>query len=138
MARPSNQGAAFCKKGHELSEDNLYRVGKYKYCKQCRKDAHERYRATPKGKASAKIRDLKPNFWTLERFEFALKAQNNACDICKSSFDSFPKSPFSDHDHLTNDPRGLLCSGCNSGLGMFKDSPALLEYAAAYLRKYGK
>ncbi len=38
----------------------------------------------------------------------------------------------------TSKPRGLLCSTCNSGIGMFDDNPALLELAAEYLRKYGK
>lgn len=38
-----------------------------------------------------------------------------------------------DHCHKTKKIRGLLCVRCNSGLGGFKDSPALLENAILYL-----
>ena len=40
-----------------------------------------------------------------------------------------------DHDHNTGQIRGLLCNGCNKGLGLFKDSPQLLESAINYLKK---
>jgi hypothetical protein len=40
-----------------------------------------------------------------------------------------------DHDHNTGKIRGLLCNGCNKGLGLFKDSPQLLESAINYLKK---
>jgi DNA-directed RNA polymerase subunit RPC12/RpoP len=41
-----------------------------------------------------------------------------------------------DHDHKTEKSRGLLCTSCNQGLGMFKDNiPRLLD-AIEYLRKH--
>ncbi len=38
-----------------------------------------------------------------------------------------------DHDHSTGDIRGVLCSRCNCGLGMFRDDPELLEFAKVYI-----
>ena len=42
-----------------------------------------------------------------------------------------------DHNHHTGELRGLLCYSHNAGLGMFQDSPELLEKAANYLRETG-
>jgi hypothetical protein len=41
-----------------------------------------------------------------------------------------------DHCHSKGHVRALLCRACNNGLGMFKDSPDLLEKAAEYLRSH--
>ena len=40
-----------------------------------------------------------------------------------------------DHDHGTGAVRGVLCSQCNSALGMFKDDVATMTRAIAYLRE---
>ncbi len=39
-----------------------------------------------------------------------------------------------DHCHETGRVRGLLCSGCNVGLGMFREQPKFLLNAVGYLR----
>jgi hypothetical protein len=41
-----------------------------------------------------------------------------------------------DHCHHTDQLRGMLCDGCNMGLGYFKDNLPNLLAAAVYLRKY--
>jgi hypothetical protein len=38
-----------------------------------------------------------------------------------------------DHDHKAGSIRGMLCNRCNKGLGLFRDSPELLEYARIYI-----
>ena len=40
-----------------------------------------------------------------------------------------------DHCHVGGEVRGLLCSNCNVGLGMFADNPEALEAAARYIRR---
>ena len=58
----------------------------------------------------------------------ALRASTTECVICGSN------DPLVvDHDHQTQKVRGLLCNHCNMGLGHFRDSPMLLEFAAQYL-----
>lgn len=40
-----------------------------------------------------------------------------------------------DHDHKTGKVRGILCQGCNLGLGGFRDNPGYLLSALSYLNK---
>jgi hypothetical protein len=40
-----------------------------------------------------------------------------------------------DHCHKHGGNRGYLCNTCNSGLGMFRDSPEVLRKAIAYLER---
>lgn len=39
-----------------------------------------------------------------------------------------------DHDHVTSKVRALLCSNCNTALGLLKDSPTLMERSAEYIK----
>lgn len=71
---------------------------------------------------------------TLEEYNELLKKQNNVCAICGSS--SGEKSFSVDHDHITGKVRGLLCRGCNVGIGNLKDDPELLEKAIIYIKKF--
>ncbi len=58
--------------------------------------------------------------------------QGGVCAICGHS-EKIDRALHVDHDHATNEVRGLLCNACNTGLGLFRDSPALLEAAMDYL-----
>lgn len=40
-----------------------------------------------------------------------------------------------DHNHDTNEIRGVLCTGCNLALGHVKDSSRILRDLASYLEK---
>lgn len=67
------------------------------------------------------------------------KQQNYCCDICGIHEEQHSRGKlFIDHCHETGNYRALLCTTCNSLLGMAKDSPELLHKAADYLRKYGR
>ena len=85
------------------------------------------------------------NGFSIGDFEAALLLQQGKCAICRHLFTpqqlepsarylKQKNKPCADHDHTTKKPRGVLCVNCNVGLGNFKDSPALLEAAIAYLR----
>ena len=64
-----------------------------------------------------------------------LDDQNNCCAICKTEFID-AKATHVDHNHSTNELRGILCRNCNVGLGHFKDSKSLLLDAVEYLTRY--
>jgi hypothetical protein len=69
-----------------------------------------------------------------------LAAQNGCCDICGKAESNEIKgkvvSLAVDHDHKTGAIRALLCSACNTALGLFNDDPALLDAAKAYLNRH--
>jgi hypothetical protein len=63
-----------------------------------------------------------------------LLADNPNCNICGTSQSECDRRFHVDHSHETGKVRGILCFNCNSGLGMFKDSPENLESAIKYLK----
>lgn len=103
-----------CHRGHPLSGDNLYRPrdGKRR-CKQC---ARRRSWLGRYGLAEAE-------------FDALLIAQAGRCAIC----DDEMRNPEIDHDHNTEQVRGLLCHRCNMALGIFGDRPELLRSALEYV-----
>ncbi len=58
-------------------------------------------------------------------------SQGDACLLCGE-----PDPGHLDHDHDTGRVRGLLCERCNLGLGLFRDDPATLRAAAAYVERH--
>lgn len=70
---------------------------------------------------------------SLDEYNSLLASQSGVCALCGGG--SGQRRFAVDHCHSTGKVRGLLCRACNTGLGLFKDSPALLEKGAAYLRK---
>lgn len=70
---------------------------------------------------------------TTEQFEDMRKAQSDCCAICGERIAG--KNCHVDHCHQTGIVRGLLCSLCNLGIGMFKDDPTRLSSAIAYLQQ---
>jgi hypothetical protein len=67
-------------------------------------------------------------------YDRMLKLQNGLCAICGSSNTGHKNKSFAtDHDHKTGKIRGLLCRGCNVGIGNLQDDPVLLLKAANYI-----
>lgn len=73
---------------------------------------------------------------TAEEFDARRKSQGFCCAICGVPESKCYRGLHLDHDHTTGKNRGLLCSPCNIGLGMFKDSGTLLDSAKRYLTVY--
>lgn len=66
----------------------------------------------------------------LETYKTMVIEQNHLCKICNKHTNSL----VIDHCHKTNKIRGLLCTQCNTGLGLFKDNPSFLMSAIRYLK----
>ena len=99
------------------------------YCKPC----HQKY-MKDNPKYIAKWRLKNSYGMTLEEKEALLKSQNNKCKICKDELQG--KKLHIDHCHTTGKIRAILCHHCNTGLGLFKESPELLTKAIEYLEKH--
>lgn len=79
-------------------------------------------------------RGNRPRKYGLTQVEITARAksQGGGCAICGRSDDGFPVV---DHCHTTGRPRGLLCRGCNFGLGHLKDDLDLMRAAERYLAR---
>lgn len=75
---------------------------------------------------------------TLDDYDAMLETQGGGCAICGKMPEEHGARLHVDHDHETDEVRGLLCRNCNAGLGWFLDSPGLCKTAMLYLQKYGK
>jgi hypothetical protein len=71
-----------------------------------------------------------------DQFDQMLKDHNEVCAVCGNK-DRNGRALAVDHCHTTNKIRGLLCTDCNTALGLLKDSKELLTSALKYLdREY--
>lgn len=92
---------------------------------------------------SYKDQYLKKRFGvSLEWYNDRLASQNGVCFICAREETAthqktgLPRMMAVDHCHTHGHVRALLCSKCNTGLGSFRDDPALLRAAADYLENH--
>ena len=83
--------------------------------------------------ASANMMGLTPYRMTVKDYNRLFTEQNGVCAICGIK-PTLERRLAVDHSHTTNKIRGLLCTLCNSGLGMFKDNIDLLARAISYLK----
>lgn len=56
---------------------------------------------------------------TIDEYNTMLKNQNGGCAICEMKHNHNRRFCI-DHCHKTNTVRGLLCNGCNTGLGFYE------------------
>jgi hypothetical protein len=73
---------------------------------------------------------------TLDQYQNMFNLQEGKCAICGIHQDELTRALYIDHDHCTENIRGLLCHKCNSILGYVNDDINLLENAIKYLIKY--
>lgn len=96
------------------------------------------YYADPERKRKYKSLELKRTYGiTLEQYELLFNRQNGLCAICnKPELGTRNDYLAVDHDHTTNEIRGLLCNFCNRAIGLFCDDIVVIEQAVEYLKEY--
>lgn len=135
--------------GEVKSAEDFYalprvRTGRFSECKKCncaRARAFNRRRRQEDPTWSVNNRLRSVYGISLAEYEGMLAAQGGGCAVCGST-DAGGKGRFHvDHDHSCcpgsrscgRCVRGLLCHGCNVGIGSLRDDPERLLAAAAYL-----
>lgn len=145
-----------CKTQKPLTEFHKHPTNKDRLqtdCKDCRRHRSREYQRRHRAEASARTvawykanpekaakhratRGLKKYGLTAESFTAMLIDQGSCCEICKKSL-AVRKEQHIDHCHMTGQVRGILCHGCNMGLGHFGDDVGRLLAAANYLAAAG-
>jgi Recombination endonuclease VII len=120
--RNAGLGPRRCACGAEVTT----RVGK-PVCPECRKDPR------PDAQIRERRRTLRTYGLTQADWDNLLRRQGNRCAICRTEEPGFRSEWDIDHDHVTDQVRGLLCGRCNRGIGQFHEDPAILMAAAQYL-----
>ena len=75
---------------------------------------------------------------TSEDYDLLLEQQSKCCAICRSDDPSGFKYFHIDHDHTTGKIRGLLCSKCNTAIGLFGEDIAVMNAALDYLKRHSE
>lgn len=106
------------------------RFGRYSLCRDCPSGliaAHQR---------ATRSSSLKSKYGIdIDEYERIWYSQGGRCAVCNRRGGS--RGLAVDHNHETNQVRGLLCGECNMGLGRFHDNPVLLSRATEYLLRRG-
>ena len=71
---------------------------------------------------------------TLDEYNQMFAEQEGKCLICGRHQSEFKNALGVDHDHVTGEIRGLLCTHCNNALGCVNDNIDLLYKLIEYLK----
>lgn len=78
---------------------------------------------------------------TIDIYDDLIEKHQGLCAICNNEETRLSRNGgvcrlAIDHCHSTGKIRGLLCHGCNTGIGKFKDNIDLLQAAITYLKQH--
>jgi len=125
-----------CKRGHILSETSTTYHEGTRRCKICIEKGRTKRKTNGTKKVYEDRARQKRTGWSTEQIQRTIKDQSNRCAICKRILFG-DKFTCADHKHgVPPKPRGILCSNCNTGIGLLKESPKIMKSAISYLRKY--
>ena len=125
----SSKICSTCKKYTPLEEfdkSSVNKDGLSGRCKTCRK---------LREKPLTRKHNLRSKYdLTEQEYDYLVYVQGNKCAICSTIRPGGYGIHWQiDHDHITGEVRGLLCSNCNTALGLLKEDRNVLHKAAEYL-----
>lgn len=141
---PGKGQHAIKRKQKRIEEENKTGL---KTCSVCKKQKPlDKFHIASKTEKSCRCRDCTSEAFLRYRYKISVSQfwdfynkQKGACAICEVNFNLEYGSTWRsklvavDHCHETGVVRGILCSSCNQGLGMFRDSANLMMKAIKYL-----
>ena len=118
-------------------------------CSSCGQEHIQNSREIQKNNKPMSCDNFKPHNWSglerednimrkqygisTEQFAELLEFQGGGCAICAKPIENIRRRMNIDHDHETNKVRGILCTGCNTGIGHLGDNKEGLQRALYYL-----
>lgn len=115
---------------------------RFAICHECRKKRFGNRADHPPQPRNERLQSYVKKKYGISALQYRrlCERQKYKCAICRTQLpkiDLYTDGPkrelHVDHCHTTGKVRGLLCTLCNTGLGMFKDDTERLQSAIAYL-----
>jgi hypothetical protein len=122
----------------DFATSSRAKCGRQSWCRTCQKLISTIYADTSRKNNYAK------NFGiTIEDYNKLYEQQGGRCKGCKRTLAETVRGKRKtakflsvDHCHKTGTVRGLLCTNCNTGLGMFEENPEFLRSMATYIEDH--
>ena len=128
----------------EYRSENRDKILEYKkeyYSRPENKDRRSEYMkdyfSKPENKDREKSRQLQKKYGiTLDEYNQMFTDQNGCCAVCGKHESNQVRSLAVDHDHETGEVRELLCTSCNTSLGLLQENEEILLSMLAYIRRH--
>lgn len=123
---------------HECGEEYLVTHTRQRFCSLRCTQRHHGAKWYAENRERAKSTGVLAKYGiTFETYQAMYDGQGGRCAICSTPMELMGSKQSAtahvDHDHETGAVRALLCTRCNTGLGMFRDEPAIISSALTYL-----
>lgn len=106
-------------------------------CPRCTKEWNRvRYKVSANRPETSRRRHLLVKYGiSVSDWDEMFDRQGGRCAICQLPEEEVGGRLHVDHCHTTGSVRGLLCQGCNTGIGKLREDPGIIRNAAAYVER---
>ncbi len=125
--------ACECKRVHDWminNPDEYKRRAKIQYLRHRERDRANAIKYRKEHPEKIRNNNLRRYGIAQSDYEAMKESQSGKCLICQEE-----KKLYVDHNHITNKVRGLLCSNCNTAIGMIGENIKLAHEIIKYLEK---